>query len=259
MARHRGRSGGAAVSLERLREHRALWAAKPVLADVYDVWFREIASVASPGARVLEVGAGPGLLAEWARRHRPDLRWVAADLLPASWNDLGADASALPLRSGAMDLVAGIDVLHHLGRPRDFFTEAARVTGPGGRIALVEPWVTPLSYPIYRFAHEEGCTLRIDPWKPFPAEAKDAFEGDGALSWRIVRTTPEHEWRRLGFHAPRVVTANGFAYLLTLGFRRASLLPRRWAGPMIRLDHALRGLSRWTGMRALVVWERREG
>lgn len=243
------------MSLERLEEHRALWAAKPVLGDVYGVWFRQLATVAAQGERVLEIGAGPGQFSEWVRRHRPDLRWIAADLLPAPWNHLAADACALPLRSQGVDLVVGLDVLHHLARPRAFFTEAARVTRPGGRIALMEPWVTPLSYPIYRFAHQEGCTLGIDPWEPFAA-AKEAFDGDGALAWRIVRSTAEAEWRRLGFRAPRVVAVNAFAYLATLGFRPSSLLPRAWIGPLMRLDGALRGLARWTGLRALLVWER---
>ena len=244
------------MSLDRLHEHRALWAGKPVLADVYGVWFRELAAAARAGERVLEVGAGPGLFAEWARRQRPDLRWLAADLLPAPWNDLAADASALPLKSGAVDLVVGMDVLHHLARPRDFFVEAARVTAPGGRLALVEPWVTALSYPIYRYVHQEGCTLDIDPWEPFAAGPKEAFDGDGALAWRIVRRTPAADWGRLGFDAPRVSTSNGFAYLLSLGFKRASLLPRAFVGPLLWLDEATRALSRWTGMRALLVWER---
>jgi SAM-dependent methyltransferase len=245
------------MSLERLREHRQIWDAKPVLADVYGVWFRQLASIAPAGARVLEIGAGPGLLSEWARRHRPDLRWIATDVLPAPWNDVAADALALPLADGALDVVVGLDVLHHLGRPRDFFAEAARVLRPGGRIALVEPWVTPFSYPIYRFVHQEGCTLGIDPWEPFGRSAKDAFDGDGAVPWRIVRSAHGTEWEGLGLGAPQVTTSNGFAYLLTLGFRRASLLPKPLAGFAMGVDEALRPLSRWSAMRAMLVWERR--
>jgi SAM-dependent methyltransferase len=243
------------MSLERLREHRSIWEAKPVLADVYAVWFDELIGLARPGQRVLEVGAGPGLLAPWSRERRPDLRWIASDLLAAPWNDLVSDATALPIRAGTLDLVVGVDVLHHLARPRRFFIEAARVLAGGGRIALLEPWVTPLSYPIYRFVHQEGCTLGIDPWEPFAA-GKDAFDGDGAVPWRIVRSTPDPEWRSLALAPPRVRPFNGFAYLLTLGFRRASLLPRAAAPAFTRLDGALAPFAGLFGMRALLVWER---
>jgi SAM-dependent methyltransferase len=245
------------MSLERLREHRQIWETKSVLRDVYGVWFRQLAAHAPTGARVLEIGAGPGLLSEWARAHRPDLRWIATDVLAAPWNDVAADASALPLADGALDAVVGLDVLHHLGRPRDFFVEAARALRPGGRIALVEPWVTPFSYPIYRFVHQEGCTLGIDPWEPFGPSSKDAFDGDGALPWRIVRATADSEWHALGLSAPEVTRSNGFAYLMTLGFRRWSPLPRPLARLALGLDEALRPLSRWSGMRATLVWERR--
>jgi SAM-dependent methyltransferase len=244
------------VSLDRLREHRRIWQDKPVLADVYDVWFRDLAALAQPEERVLEVGAGPGLFTEWARARRPDLRWIATDLLPAPWNEVAADASALPLRAGSVDVVVGVDVLHHLARPRAFFIEAARVIAAGGRLALLEPWVTPLSYPIYRFVHQEGCTLGIDPWDPFGAGGKEAFDGDGALPWRIVRSTGPEGWRELGLARPHVATLNGFAYLLTLGFRSASLLPRPAAPALMGLDRATRALSRLTGLRALLVWER---
>ena len=246
------------MSVERLSEHRRIWAAKPVLQQIYGVWFRDLLATVPRNRVVLEVGAGPGLLTEWARAERPDLSWVATDLLGAPWNDVVADGTRLPLRTGTVDHVVALDVLHHLADPYAFFAEAARVTRPGGSVVAIEPWVTPWSYPIYRFAHQEGCTLGIDRTHPFGAGAKkDAFEGDGALPWRIVRSTPPAEWEALDLAPPRTRTCNGFAYVLSLGFKRASLLPRRAAGVALAIDRVLSPLSRWTGMRALIVWERR--
>jgi SAM-dependent methyltransferase len=244
------------VSRERLEEHRRLWASKPVLADVYGVWFDALLRELPATGRVLEVGAGPGFFGNYARRTLGS-RWIATDIVETPWNDVVADALRLPARSGALGAVVGLDVVHHLARPRTFFEEAARVLAPGGRLVVVEPWVTPFSYPIYRFLHHEGCDDKIDPWHPFDDGAsKEAFEGDGGLFTRIVRSLPPEGWRELGLGPPRVTLLNAFAYLLSLGFRSGSLLPRSAAPMFLALDERLRAASSLLGMRALCAWEK---
>jgi SAM-dependent methyltransferase len=243
------------VSLERLLEHRRLWGAKPVLARVYEPWFSALLDAAPRGARVLEVGAGPGFLGKAARRRRPDLRWIASDLHAAPWNTLAADAGRLPLAAASIDAVVGLDVLHHLGAPAAFFREAARVLRPGGRLALVEPWITPFSWPIYRFVHQEHCRLSVDPWDPFPAHGKDSFDGDAAVPWRMVRDTPAERWNELGLRPPRVARLNAFAYLLSLGFRPASLLPAGAAPALVAADRATQPLAPLTALRAVLTWD----
>ena len=122
------RERGAALSRARLEDHRRIWSAKPVLQGVYEPWFDAL--LAQAGARdVLEIGAGPGFLSAHARRRRPDLRWIATDIIAAPWNDVAADAGRLPFSGASFDTVVCLDLVHHLARPRDFFAEAARVLG----------------------------------------------------------------------------------------------------------------------------------
>jgi SAM-dependent methyltransferase len=244
------------LSLERLLEHRKLWRAKPVLARVYEPWFAALLDAAPRGARVLEVGAGPGWLSEAARERRADLRWIASDLHPAPWNTVAADAGRLPFAAGSLDAVVGLDVLHHLAAPADFFRQATRALRAGGRIALVEPWITPFSWPIYRFVHQESCRLSVDPWQPFPAGGKDSFDGDAAVPWRMARDTPVERWNELGLRPPRIVRLNGFAYLASLGFRPASLLPAGSASALIAMDRATLPLAPLTALRAILTWYR---
>lgn len=246
------------MSRARLEEHRRIWARKPVLEAVYEPWFDALLAEAGGGQRVLEIGSGPGFLGAHARRRRPDLRWIATDIIAAPWNDLAADAARLPFAAATFDAVACLDLVHHLARPRDFFGEAARVLRPGGRLAAIEPWVTPLSYPIYRWLHEEGCDLGIDPWDPFPQRgaAKEAFEGNGALAWRVVRSGAASQWAGLGLGPPRVHRINAFGYLLTLGFGERSWLPKSLVPLSRRIDELTRPISSLTAMRALVVWGR---
>jgi SAM-dependent methyltransferase len=244
------------VSLERLHEHRRLWRAKPLLARVYEPWFSALLDAAPRGARVLEAGAGPGLLKEAARERRPDLRWIASDLHPAPWNDLAADAGRLPVATESVDAVVGLDVLHHLAAPADFFREAARVLRKDGRLALVEPWITPLSWVVHRFFHQEDCRLSVDPWDPFPGSGKDSFDGDAAVPWKAVRDSPAARWRELGFSPPRVARLNALAYLLSLGFRPASLLPLSLARPVMAVDRATQPIAHLTALRAVLTWDR---
>jgi SAM-dependent methyltransferase len=248
------------MSRPRLEEHRRLWREKAILPRVYEPWFEALLRVAPEAGRILEVGAGPGFLAERARISHPRLRWIAADLIAAPWNSMAADAGRLPLGPASVDAVVGLDVLHHLGRPAAFFSEVARVVRPGGRLALVEPWITALSYPVYRFFHQEDCALGVDPWDPFPkGAAKDSFDGNAAIPWKMLRRTGTEEWSRLGFHPPRAQALNAFAYLLSLGFRPGSLLPEALLRPLQRLDSLLRPLAPWLGLRASLVFSRLSG
>jgi SAM-dependent methyltransferase len=243
------------VSLDRLEEHRRIWDGRPELQAVYRVWFELLLDPIPGGTRVLEVGSGPGLLAATARALRPDLRWVSSDLLAARWNDIVADAGRIPLATGSVGAVVGLDVLHHLPRPALFFREAARVLGGVGTLSLVEPWISPLGWIVYRFFHQEACRLRVDPWDPFPGSQKDSFDGDAAVPWRLVGSTPHREWRLLGFEPPRLSRLNTFAYLASLGFRERSLLPTRAVNPLLFVDRWTRPLTRLTALRAHLVWE----
>jgi len=246
------------TNLELLTNHRRIWKHKPVLADVYLVWFEALlGDLGAHHRRILELGAGPGFLSEYARRQRPQLTWIAADIVEAPWNDLVADALRLPFRSGALDGILALDVLHHLARPRHFFEDAARVLAPGGCLAVVEPWVTPFSYPIYRWLHHEECTLRLDPWQPFGKEGpRSPFDGDAALVWRLIRQTSVADWSRLGFRPPRYNVLNGFGYLASLGFGERTLLPRRLAPTLLDLDTRAVALAPFFGVRVHAIWER---
>ena len=231
------------MSIERLHEHRRLWAAKPVLARVYEPWFDALLAEAPRGARVLEVGAGPGFLRPAPASGGPDLRWIASDLHPLPWNALAADAGRLPLcgrqRAGRRRprRAAPLRPTRRRSSPRPRACSA-----PGGRLALVEPWITPLSWLVYRFFHQEDCRLSVDPWQPVPARRKDSFDGDAAVPWQLVaRHAAASAGARSASQPPRVRRVNAFAYLLSarlparVAAARCRSPPRRWRSTARRL------------------------
>jgi SAM-dependent methyltransferase len=246
------------MSIERLDEHRRVWCKKPALALIYGEWFDLLLRDIPPAARVLEVGAGPGFLSEYARGHRSDLVYLACDIVKAPWNDLVADAQKLPLRSGCVNAALAVDLIHHLGDPGSFFREIGRVLAPGGWLAVIEPWISPFSYPIYRWFHREGCRSGVDPWRPFPpGVAKEPFEGDSGVFAKLVRETPDARWNDFGFDAPRCEPFASFAYLMSLGFIDRNLAPLSLIKALLALDRRLKRLAPWLGLRARSVWMRR--
>lgn len=104
-----------------------------------------------PEWRVLDVATGGG---HTARTLAPAVRAViAADLTPkmlraarghleargvtnAAYHQL--DAQALPYADGSFDLVTCRIAPHHFPAPADFVQEAARVTRPGGIVAVID-------------------------------------------------------------------------------------------------------------------------
>ncbi len=81
-------------------------------------------AAAARGARATGVDINPGMLAV-ARRHAPDIRWIEAP------------AEALPLADGSADAVLCQFALMFLANRQVALREMARITRPGGRIALM--------------------------------------------------------------------------------------------------------------------------
>ncbi|MFK0260163.1 class I SAM-dependent methyltransferase [Streptomyces angustmyceticus] len=170
------------------------------------------------GARVLDVGTGPGsaAAAACARGARvvavdaePDMARRAARAVPGACVQIAA-LPHLPYGDGQFDAVVGNFVLNHVGRPRVALDELRRVTRPGGRIALTL-WAAPAAPGqalLGRAVRAAGVSRPPDlpalaPEDDFPRTEEGLvglLRGAGLtdavcrpLSWDH-RTTPEEWW-----------------------------------------------------------------
>jgi len=145
------------MSREILENQLKAWNNKPALRNIYEKWFNLIKQHLTAGISV-EIGCGINRL----QTHIPDL--VTVDILKLSWADAVCDAHVLPFRRGSIGNLILFDVLHHLSMPMIFFSEASRVLKPGGRIIIMEPYISPVSWLIYKFFHPEPVMMNCNPF-----------------------------------------------------------------------------------------------
>ncbi|HZC04604.1 MAG TPA: methyltransferase domain-containing protein [Ktedonobacterales bacterium] len=139
-----------------------------------------------PGERVVDVGCGIGQDArELARRVGPDGAVVGVDgseemiaRAIAATNVTDAetasaprfvmgDATALPLETGAYDVLRADRLLQHVDKPLQALIEFRRVLRPGGRVVFVEPdWKTMAVYPGSGAGGEDDrCVAALFDWQ----------------------------------------------------------------------------------------------
>jgi SAM-dependent methyltransferase len=242
-----------ARTLARFEQHRRAWDTNPALRALYAEWYGRVAAALPPpalGARV-ELGSGPG----FARPFIPDLELT--DLVKAPWHDREVSAEALPYADASLGALVLFDVLHHVPAPRRFFSEATRVLRPGGRIVLCEPYIGPLSYPVYKFLHEEPVDLRADPLAP-AGDARDPFDSNQAIPTLLfgrARATFALEFPQLAVRG--VERLAGPSYPASGGFGRAPFLPFALWTALHRFEsHLPEAAFRLVGFRMLATLEK---
>lgn len=239
------------MSDEILWRHQIIWQKKPVLRLLYTEWYQEIAEWLQPG-RTLEVGGGTGNLKEFA----PSV--VCTDIVKLPWLDAVVDAQQLPFASGTLANIVLFDTLHHLENVRYFFDEALRVLQLGGRVIIMDPYISVCSWPVYHFLHPEPVDFDQDPLVLSPMQpGRKPFDANQAISTILF----ERSSRRFQELYPSLKKLRHhrlafFAYPLSGGFEHPSLMPSWMVRPILALERLLGVLSRYLAFRILVVLEK---
>jgi SAM-dependent methyltransferase len=223
---------------------------KPFLSAIYDEWYSLLASELPPGeGQVVELGSGAG----HCERYIPGL--ITSEVFPGPAVRLVADARQMPFRDGSLRAIVFTNVLHHMPDARQFFREASRCLRPGGKILMIEPWVTSWSRFVYQHLHHEPFHPDAREWQ-FQATGH-LSAANGALPWIVfVRDCAsfEAEFPRLAIE--RIQPLLPFRYTLSGGVSMRSLMPGftqpLWAG----LERTLEPLMPRLGMFAFISLRR---
>jgi SAM-dependent methyltransferase len=192
---------------------------KPFLRKLYRQWYEAIAAAVPDGAEpALELGSGAGFLREFVDH------LITSDVFATPGVDLVLDGRQLPFSDGTLRAILMVDVLHHIPAARRFFSEAARCVRPGGRVVMIEPWVSAWSGFVYRRFHHEPFDPAAAQWE-FPATGP-LSGANMALPWIMFqrdRAQFEREFPQWQVKSIRPCTP--FCYLLSGGVSMRSLCP----------------------------------
>jgi SAM-dependent methyltransferase len=146
----------ASAWLNILKAQLAAWNNKPALRYVYTDWFKEIAAYLSPGISV-EIGCGIGQM----KSVIPDM--YSIDIVQTPWTDIVGDAHQLAVKNKSISNMILFDVLHHLPYPLTFLSDAFRALRTGGRLIIVDPYISPFSGLVYGCFHPEPFSMKHNP------------------------------------------------------------------------------------------------
>ncbi|MFE7741293.1 class I SAM-dependent methyltransferase [Nocardia sp. NPDC057455] len=150
-----------------------------LLGGLYRRIAADIDAAAHPGAGVLDVGTGPGKMLALLYSRRPDLRLHGVDLsshmidladaaLSGSPAELSVgDVAALPYPDDSFDLVVSSLSMHEWPEIDRAIAELARVSRPGGTVAIYDFRFTRSAAAQRALRHSfEAVTVRREPVRP---------------------------------------------------------------------------------------------
>jgi ubiquinone/menaquinone biosynthesis C-methylase UbiE len=163
--------------------------------------------------------------------------------------DVRADALQLPFHRGSVDNIVMIDTLHHLARPFTFLVGAADVLRRGGRLLLVEPFVSAWGWLVYKYLHHE----RVDFSFQESTTPKEAWDGNAAIP-RLVLSPENHA--RMPLKVVNISYCEWLAYPLSGGFSYRALLPGALLSGLHKLEQMPLFQNRAVSLRVVAVLEK---
>ena len=235
--------------------HRQVLMSKPMLRDLFASFYRRCRDMderhlSGDGLR-LEIGSGSSFM----KHVYPDV--ITSDIKQLPFLDLVYRGEALPFANGSVRAIYGINVFHHIPRPRDFFRELVRVLRPGGGIVLIEPYYGLVARRLFAGLHAtETFDMQTPGWET--ASTGPMSAANQALSYIVFKRDLaefNREFPELSLVADDPHTH--LRYVLSGGVNFRQLVPDLLAPVVTATEWALSPLARVLALQHTLVITRR--
>jgi len=230
------------------------WHQKPLLQKLYVDFYRLIAQHLSslPDAKIVELGSGLGNI----RDVIPSC--LRTDLFPNPWIDQVENAYKLSFEDETISDLILTDVFHHLRYPGTALQEFARVLRKGGRVLMLEPYMSVLGLLVYGIPHDEPIAIikKIE-WKAptgWSPENIDYYAAQGNVTRIFVGNKFRHrlaDWQKI-----ETIRLSAIAYAASGGFSKPQLYPTSMLPVIKKLERLLGLFPTLFATRVLVILEK---
>ena len=230
------------------------WNRKPLLHILYGDFYQLIAQNLSnlSDSKIVELGSGLGNIKEFI----PNC--LRTDLFPNPWIDQVENAYQLSFADESVSDLILTDVFHHLRYPGDALQEFYRVLRKGGRVIMLEPYISVLGLLVYGAFHNEpiGFTQKIE-WVPpqdWSVEDIDYYAAQGNATRVFIMKRFQSELKCWG--KIETIRLSALAYVASGGYSGPQLYPRSILLPIKGLEKILNLFPFLFATRLLVILEK---
>lgn len=230
------------------------WQRKPLLQKLYADFYRLIAQHLSnlPDAKIVELGSGLGNI----RDIIPNC--LRTDLFPNPWIDQIENAYRLSFADASVSDLILTDVFHHLRYPGTALQEFGRVLRKGGRVLMLEPYMSALGLLVYGIPHDEPVAII----KKIEWEAPEGWSPKNidyyAAQGNATRIFAGNKFRSklADWQKPAMIRLSAIAYAASGGFSKPQLYPSGMLPLVKKFEKVLDLFPALFATRLLVILEK---
>lgn len=223
---------------------------KRFLYKLYEDWYTLMKqNLENSDSRIIEVGSGVGFL----EKIIPSV--IKTDIFLHPFIDLVMDGLSIPIPSESQNAILLLNVFHHLPDVDNFLQEALRTLVVGGRIIMIEPWLTPWSHKAYSYLNFEPIKPETKNWKFISSGPLSG--GNQALPWIVL--CRDKEQFQLNYPQLKIIKIQPmmpFRFILSGGLSTWVSLPGIFYSLVKRIEALFEKKMDKLGMFALIVLEK---